>query len=252
MSNSLNNLFDDASKEGLSSGAAGVLVENLNALTVAGAQGTSLDELAGDEVTLFCAIIDETGSMDPHRTTVVSAYNKMLDALKASANADSILLSTWFFNTIPKLVHSYLPLESVPNLTIRDYNPDELTALFDATLHGLTSVVAYGQDLRNNGVRTKVVIVVFTDGEDNRSRYSANHVRTVAEDLIEQEFYHLALVAFGQGFAYQVAREMGFPNILEVGSSEEDIRSAVGAVSSSVIRISQSKISAGKSQGFFN
>lgn len=252
MSTSLNTLFNDAAKDGLSQDATGVLVENLNALTIAGAQGVSLDELAGDEVTLFCAIIDETGSMQPHSATVVLAYNKMLQALKDSANSDSILMSTWFFNTQPKLVHSYLPLESIPELTQRDYNPDELTALFDATLYGLASVVAYGQDLRNNGVRTKVVVVVFTDGDDNRSRYTASHVRTVTEDLLKQEFYHLALVAFGQDFAHRVAHEMGFTNVLEVGANEAEIRSAVGAVSASVIRISQSKIATGKSGSFFN
>lgn len=252
MSDSLQELFNDAGQDGLSQSTVGILVENLNALTVAGAQGVSIDELAGDEVTLFCAIIDETASMNGYRSTVVEAYNKMLEALKASVNSDSILMSTWFFNTRPRLIHGYQFLDKVSELTLSDYNPDGLTALFDATLHGLTSVVGYDRDLYNSGMRRKVVVVVFTDGEDNQSRNSAAHVKSISDDLLKKEIYHLALVAFGQGFAYQVAREMGFPNVLEVGASESDIRDAVGTVSASVIRVSQGKIGSGKSGDFFS
>lgn len=250
MSSKLKSLLADAKSEGLSTPAVEVLVENLNALTEAGAQGTSAEDLAGDEVTLFCVILDETGSMQPYQSEVVTAYKEMLAALKDSKAADSILVSTWLFNVRQRLLHSYLLLENVPELG--RYQPDEMTALFDATLSGLTSVVAYSQDLRNNGIRTKVVVVVFTDGEDNRSVNTAERVRVLAEELLKQESYILALVAFGTGFAHQVASDMGFPNVLEVNSDPSSIRRALGTVSKSVIRASQTKIDPNASKGFFS
>ena len=252
MSTSINKLFDDAQDEGLSLPASSILVENLNALTVAGAQGASIEDLAGDEVTLFCAVVDATGSMDPHRSEVVYAYNQMLDAVSESKASDSILFSSWMFNTMPRLLHSYQTLDNVSKLTLSDYVPDDLTALFDATLHSLTSVVAYGQDLRNNGIRTKVVVVIFTDGDDNASRTRVEDVRVVVESLLKQEYYILALVAFGSGFAQQVANEMGIPNFLEVNADPGEIRKAMGTVSKSVIRASQTKIDPSKSSSFFS
>ena len=248
MSKDLKSLFGDAQKDGMSQKAVGVLVENLNALTVAGAQGTSVNDLVGDEVTLFLAILDESGSMQGSEQEVTSAYGQMLSALRGSKAADSILLASWLFNTRPKLLHSFLPLGNVPELV--DYQPDRETALFDATLFGAASVVAYGQDLRNNGIRTKVVVVVFTDGMDNASRASSDKVRIVIEDLLAQEIYVFALVAFGQGYAHQMAAAMGISNVLEVDSDPSSIRRAMGTVSRSVIRASQTKIDP-NAGGFF-
>lgn len=240
MSKNMKSLFKDAQGDGLSQKAVGVLVENLNALTVAGAQGTSVQDLAGDEATLFMAILDESGSMQGSSGEVISAYGQMLSALRDSKAAESILLATWLFNTKPRLLHSFLPLGNAPELT--DYQPDNETALFDAALFGAASVVAYGQDLRNNGIRTKVVVVVFTDGMDNASRSTADKVRTVVEELLAQEIYVFALVAFGQGYAHQMAASMGIPNVLEVDSDPSSIRRAMGTVSRSVIRASQTKV----------
>jgi hypothetical protein len=246
-------LLNDAQSDGMGNKATSILVENLNALTVAGAQGLAVDDLSGDHVVLLCVILDETGSMDSYRADVVDAYNNMLSALRDSKTADDILISTWFFNTQSKLLHGYTDLAHAPSLGRGNYAPDGGTALFDAVLDGLTGVVAYGQDLRNNGISTKVIVVVLTDGEDNSSRHRATDVQIVVEDLLHQEFYTLALVAFGSGFAQQVATQMGFPaqNILESGADARSIRRALGTVSKSIIRASQTVIDPNAS-GFFS
>lgn len=234
---------------GLSRDATEILVENLNALTEAGAQGIGIDDLTSDENTLVCVILDETGSMDDDRDAVISSFNEMVRALKDSKASDKILLSVWAFNTKRRLIHSYLPLELVPDLT--DYYPNDQTALFDAVLDGFTSLVAYEQDLQNLGNRTQAIVAVFSDGEDNASRVSARDVERVAVELLDKESYVLALVTFGQGFARQVAAEMGFPNVLEVGATPTEIRRAMGTFSKSAIRASQTKIGSGSQSGFF-
>lgn len=252
MSTDTEKLFEDAQDEGLSKSASLVLVENLNALTIAGAQGATIDEIAGDEVTITCVVLDETGSMTSNHQAVVDAYNEMVKYLKESKSADDIILGTWMFNEMSRLHHDYLLLDNAPELGKSDYNPDYSTALFDAALDALTGVIAYSQTLRNSGIRTKVVVVVFTDGGDNISRHTARDVRVVTDSLIDQEYYTLALVAFGGSFARQVAAEMGFPNVLEVGSTASEIRRAMGTVSKSVVRASQTKIDPNASKSFFN
>src|SRR3989344_1997167 len=146
-SQNIQNLFDNATAEGLSQAATEVLVNNLNGTNIAGATGATVDELAGDQVTLFVEVLDATGSMTDNRDAVIEAYNKQLQALKDSKAADSILMSTWTFNETSTLSHGYLTLDKVPKLGRGSYDPQSNTALFDAILDAFTGAVAYGQSL---------------------------------------------------------------------------------------------------------
>lgn len=234
---------------GLSKAATDILIKNLSAKTIQGANGIDPADLVTDSVTLYCVILDETGSMQSSATVVEQAYEEMLNALRDSKAADTILMSVWAFNdNRTRLVHSYLPLDLVPSLT--GYDPDGGTNLYDATLDGITSLLQYEDDLAKAGTRTQSVVVTFTDGEDNSSKSPATAVKTVVDGLLSKEKYVFSLVAFGQGFAHQAASDMGIPNVLEVGSTASEIRRAMGTVSKSVIRASQTKISGSKSSFF--
>lgn len=243
-------LFDDAESDGLSQMSTNILVENLNTLTMAGATGTTADDLFTDEVTLAITVLDVSLSMSEHADTVIAAYNAQLDALSGSKSADSILMSTWLFNHRPQLLHGFLPLSDTPPMDANVYSPGGTTALYDTVLDALTSVVAYGQDLRNSGIVTKIDFAVMTDGEDNESTANAAKVKVVADDLLRQEIYTLTFTAFGGDFAKRVAADMGFPNVWEYGATASEIRRAMDERSQSIIRTSQSQI--GKSGSFFS
>lgn len=242
-------LFGDAQDEGLGTNSSQLLVGNLDFQTTMGAQGAGVDDLVGDEVTLVIPVVDQTGSMDDHRDSVIQAFNDMIAALRDSKASDQILVSTWLFNEKPTLLHGYVGLSQVPALTRQNYQPGGLTALFDAVLDAFTGCVAYGQTLRNSGFRTKIIVVAITDGEDNMSRHTISEVRTVADDLLRQEMYVLALVAFGfQG--RPVAEQMGFPKVLEANKDASSIRRALGQVSKSIIRKSQTQIASNDADFF--
>lgn len=253
MSTNIKDLFSNANQAGHSAAATSILVNNLNATTIAGAQGVTVDDLTGDEVTLFVEVIDRTGSMGGYRDDVIRAYNEQLQALLDSKAADSILMSSWLFNTSSTLRHGFLPLTDVPKLDQNSYSPNGSTALYDAIIDAFTSVVAYGQSLRDAGVRTKVVIVVITDGEDNASNNTAAKVATVAKDMLNQEIYTLAFVAFGVS-GKAIAKQIGFPdnNVMDETSNATAIRRALNTISKSVIRASQTIIGQGSSQSFFS
>jgi len=252
MSTNIQNLFDNAQDEGLSAAAAGILVNNLNATTIAGAQGTTVDDLAGDEATLYVRVIDRTGSMQRFQQVVIEAGNEQIDALKGSKASDSILMSTWVFNERSTLLHSYVALDNAVKLDKNNYDPDGMTALYDAVLDATTSAVAYAQTLRDAGIRVKVVIVIVSDGEDNSSRNTVAKVKTVVTDLLKQEIYTVAFVAFGTE-GKRIAAEMGIPadNVLDESADAHSIRIAMGTVSKSVIRASQTVIGQ-QSQSFFS
>lgn len=238
---------------GLNQKATGIVVKNLSAKTIAGAQGVNPADLNTDFVTLFLVIFDETGSMDGNQSAVHQSFDEMVSALKGSKEADSIFMSAWTFNSRrTNLVHSYLPLDLVTSLS--GYNPSAATNLFDAVLDGITSLLLYETELVKYGTRLQTVVVIFTDGEDNDSTNPVSAVKTLIDDLLTKEKYIFSLVAFGRGFAHQTAMKMGIPaaNVLEVGKTASEIRHAVGTVSKSVIRTSQTKIGSTSQSGFFN
>ncbi len=243
----IQDLFADANKEGLDTGAAMILVDNLDAVALAGCNGAALDDINTDDVTLVAAVLDASGSMETVCPEVVAGFKTMLDSFRGSKQADSILLSAWSFNDTARLHFSYTPTNLVNEQFLKDYQPYGGTALYDTLLYVMAGMIAYGQTLRNNGVRTRCIVVVFSDGDDNGSRAKAQQVRTVSESLLNQEIYTLAYAGFGSASLQQIAQEVGFPAIITAGSTPADIRRIFRQVSASVIRASQSTIGVGNS-----
>src|SRR5438046_1550469 len=94
----IQSLFNSAVEDGMSVAATSILVNNLDQNTIAGAQGSSLDDLAGDAVTLYVRILDRSSSMNRFQDTVIEAANEQLVALGKAKGGDEILMSTWVFN----------------------------------------------------------------------------------------------------------------------------------------------------------
>jgi uncharacterized protein YegL len=247
--NDIQDLFADAQNEGLEDQASVILVENLDSVALAGCSGADLAEINTDDVTLVAAVIDASASMSGERQAVIDGFNTMLETFNGSKQADSILVSAWSFNNSAQLHFSYAPVPLVKKLTWADYNPDGGTALYDTLLYVMAGMVAYGQTLRNNGLRTRGIIVVFSDGEDNSSRATAQQVSTVSRGLLAQEIYTLAYAGFGVPDPARLAAEVGFPSVIPAGSGPSEIRRIFRQVSASVIRVSQATVGAGN--GFF-
>ena len=245
--NDIQDLFADARGEGLGNQASVILVENLDSVALSGCNGADLDDINTDDVTLVAVVIDASASMSGARQAVIEGFNTMLETFNGSKQADSILVSAWSFNNSAQLHFSYTPAPLVKKLTRADYNPAGGTALYDTLLYVMAGMVAYGQSLRNNGVRTRGIIVVFSDGDDNVSRAKAYQVSTVSNGMMAQEIYTLAYAGFGVSDPARLAAEVGFPSVIPAGSGPSEIRRIFQQVSASVIRVSQSTVGAGSS-----
>lgn len=244
----LDDLFQSARDDGLTDETMELVVANLNGPTMMTAVGTPLDQLASNEVTLAMNIIDMSGSMATHATDLITAYNQdYLAAMAGSIAAEDILVSTVLFNSHVELFHGYIPLNDVPPLTRRVYNPDDMTALYDAVAAGLTNMVLYAQQLRQGGVMVRCIVIVYSDGADNASRQHAAAVRRAAEELLKHEIYTLAYVGFRSGGiseaeARQLAEKIGFPEALTAGLSHQELRRIFHLVSMSTISVSQQRV----------
>ncbi|MFQ5400453.1 MAG: hypothetical protein ACE5E7_12755 [Anaerolineae bacterium] len=241
----LDDLFQSAQDDGLTKDTMDLVVANLNGPTMMTAVGAPLDRLASNEVTLAMNIIDMSGSMAPHAADLIRAYNEeYIAAIAGSSAADDILVSTIVFNDHVELLHGYLPLVDVPPLSRRVYDPDCMTALYDAVAAGLTNMVLYAQQLRQSGVMVRCIVIVYSDGADNASQQRAADVRRAAEELLKHEIYTLAYVGFQSGGISeaemrQLANTIGFPDILTAGLTQHELRRIFHLVSMSTVSVSQ-------------
>ncbi len=254
----LDDLFQSAQDDGLTTDTTDLLVANLNGPTMATAVGTPLDQLASSDVTLAMNVIDMSGSMHPYATDLMRAYNDdYLAAMSASPAADDILVSSIVFNDNVKSLHGYVPLEDATRLTSQTYDPNYTTALYDAVAGGMTNMVLYAQQLRQSGVSVQCIVMVYSDGDDNASSQRAADVRRAAADLLKQEMYTLVFVGFGlkkqMGFvagngrssAQDLADEVGFPIALDAGLSPSELSRIFRMASMSAVQVSQQGAAAG-------
>jgi hypothetical protein len=158
-SGDLQSLFQSSQQSGMSRQSVDLMVQNLDAQTGLGCVGAQVDDLNTDDVTLLVMIIDQSSSMGSVSNDVIDSFNQMTRALADSKAADSILMSAWTFDNQPNLLFGYTPIESVKDLNANTYQPSGATALYDAVMDGFTGIVAYGQQLRDSGIRTPVYSV---------------------------------------------------------------------------------------------
>lgn len=238
----------------ISSQSQQVITTDLDDIALAGCGGVDIDDIDSEDVTLVSVVLDCSGSMYEHAQEVIDSYNtRFLRPMKSAKNAESILVSVWVFSSgrnpdNVRLVHGYTPVPQCPNLTANDYDPNGGTPLYDAVLKSLTGVVSYGQTLRDNGTRTKSIVIVLSDGWENDSRVSASKVRRISADVLRAQEFVLSYVFFGdQSEGDKAAQDIGFPPHHRLTDDKDDsgIRRVLGQMSASVISTSQAQVSSG-------
>ena len=236
----------------ISSQSQQAIATELDDIAIAGCGGVDIDDIDSEEVTLVTVIIDASSSMYPYASDVLAQYkDQFLDPLRGAKNADSILVSVWVFSDDGgdkvRLVHGYVPVPDCKDLTSADYNPSGMTPLRDAVMKGVIGLVTYGQTLRDNGTRTKSIVLVLSDGAENCSRVSGVKVKRLSDDVLRAQEFVLSYIFFGEeSEGDKAAKDIGFPahHRLTDSLDPSGIRRVFRTVSASVISTSQSVVSA--------
>ena len=113
------------------------------------------------------------------------------------------------------------------------------TALYDVIIQGTDELLKYKDYLVKQGMRVKAVCAVFSDGEDTASAHRISDAKTSIEELNTEEIT-TAFISFGG--ADDIAKKLGFKNILKVGSSTSELRKAFNVLSKSVVTASKSVV----------
>jgi uncharacterized protein YegL len=129
----------------------------------------------------FIAIVlDRSGSMSPFRDDVIGGFNTLLEEQKALPGKAQLLLAQ--FDGQYEIVYDAVPLADVPPLTRSTFVPRAGTALLDALGRTIDDVAERLRQLPEAERPHRVLVVVFTDGEENASR---QYTPTVVKERIE-------------------------------------------------------------------
>ena len=171
-------------------------------------------------------ILDESSSMSVHSKSYIQGVNAFISTqkqLNPMANFSFIKFST-IVNTL--CIDS--KMHTLPEFTIKHYEPWGVTSLYDAIGHGI-NLKYTNTDTPN----TNVIMIIITDGEDNNSfNYT---IETITERIknLKKYGWEFVFIAANQN-ATRVGTKMGINTCLTYNASPHSISQVVNACNISV------------------
>ena len=167
-------------------------------------------------------VIDESGSMLPQQSTVISGFNEQLNTMKQEEKDSDVryLVTMVKFNDKVTVLFKDKPLEEVSELTEKTYVPKGWTALYDA-IGATIDTATLGE--------TDTIVTIMTDGHNNASKeWSKNSIKTLIE--LRQKENKWGFIYFGADQdAWDAASSIGVANA--VNYTVENTGIAISAMS---------------------
>lgn len=198
-------------------------------------ENTSIDDIDSENVNLMFLAIDCSGSMYNYTNDMKNSLDDFKDALQNSKEADEILVARADFDD-----NYHIGGYKAINEFNTAFGANGCTRMYDTIVDGAQKLMEYREFLKNEGMRVKCVFSVFSDGLDNVSTNSFSEAKAAVEKLNNEEIT-TAFISFG-GESTQIAKDLGFRNLLDVGSSASELRKAFNCLSKSVIEASKSVV----------
>lgn len=133
-----------------------------------------------DGLTELVFILDRSGSMRGLENDTIGGFNSMIE--KQKAEEGEAFVTTVLFDDKYEMLHDHVLINSVGELTSREYYARGMTALLDAVGRTINSV---GERLANTPEDERpeqVIFVITTDGFENASReFKKKQVREMIE-----------------------------------------------------------------------
>lgn len=211
------------------------------------APNIDVDEIENDHMYLMGIAQDCSGSMDDYTGDMKKAMSNFVKSIQDSKQDDEMLVSITEFDSNVRSSG----FQNVADLST-DFRASGCTAMYDAIIVAAQQLTDYMDQLNNSGVRTRGGLVIFSDGYDNESRYSAKEAADAISALLKREVV-VAFVAFGSD-AHGIAQNLGIQkqNVLETDASPSELRKIWGILSKSAISSSKSAAAGASQSNFFD
>ena len=153
-------------------------------------------------------ILDESGSMNSIKNTIISGFNEVVQTVKGVAKQfpeQAHCISWVSFNGLG--VKTHLSCESVDKLEEIDgnqYKPSSSTPLFDAMGEAIASLRESTEKLEN----CNVLVTILTDGMENASKeYNKAAIKALVDEMTEKNwtFTYIGADHDIEGFAESIS-----------------------------------------------
>jgi uncharacterized protein YegL len=113
-------------------------------------------------------VLDRSGSMAKVSDDTIGGINSFLAEQRNVKGTATVSLAT--FADDYTLIHDFVPLEQVGDITSKTYRPAGFTALLDALGRTINNVGAKLAKMDEADRPSQVLFVIISDGEENRSK----------------------------------------------------------------------------------
>jgi hypothetical protein len=148
-------------------------------------------------LTEIAYILDRSGSMQPMQEAAIAAFNDFLKSqLDVPGDARLTLIQ---FNNAYDVPVSAMPIQDVPKLTAAAYIPRGSTALLDAIGRTIQETDRRITALPEAEQLGKVILAIFTDGEENASQeYTIKHISDLIRLFRDEKGWEFLFLAANQ------------------------------------------------------
>ncbi len=117
-------------------------------------------------------ILDRSGSMASLASETISGFNKFLAEQKAVKEEAVLTLAT--FASDYTLIHDFVPLDSICDLTADNYKPAGYTSLLYAIGRTIDATGKRLAEMPEEQRPSKIICLIISDGRENHSHHIKN------------------------------------------------------------------------------
>lgn len=117
-------------------------------------------------------ILDESGSMTSVREPTVQAFNEVIQSLKLRPADERNTLTLTTFHSELTYHYTMLDVAEVAEITMDQYKPRSMTALYDAVG---TTINRVREAVKNDGPNVAYLVYILSDGGENDSKQYKQH-----------------------------------------------------------------------------
>jgi hypothetical protein len=149
-----------------------------------------------NDYTHISVILDRTGSMESIRDDTIGGFNTFLQDQKKLPGTATLTLVQFDTQDPYEVIHRFMPIQDIPELTRETYVPRASTPLLDAMGRGINDLEKSIVDLKEEDRPSKVVVVIVTDGQENSSReFRKDQIEKMVKEKTEQNAWQFVFLS---------------------------------------------------------
>ena len=169
-----------------------------------GYSAISLDDerIGSTEYTLVTIAVDVSGSVNSYKKEMEEAIKEIVDSCNKSPRKDNLMIRIVTFDDNMQELHGFkLLVDCKPNDYTNCLKIGGCTALYDASNNAIEATNDYAKKLGDNEFDTNAIVIIITDGCDNRSNVAtpATIKKTLQASVQEESLESMLSILVGVG-----------------------------------------------------